>query len=441
MRSLTTFVLHIPSGQVEMEIFGTFSESVGVENIREYEENILKSHQQLVAKRAAVVEQNASLSAQYAYEVKRDFKGALERFQTQLVTARAEEAAMGKEEGRLLTEEEKLIDAVREAKAKTAAAQEVRSAAASVVKKKQVERSTVTASRAAFEKKMSGEAILIERQRAHLHEVLQRAQVDEVALPAISMDEEEESLGAAKRSGRGGSSSSSGAGDREKKESEANDDDLAWTGSQTDHGSSLSGSVRRKNRKSRDDDSDASESTDARSASRSLVSLVSDSTHFSQQENTTVSRDRRNASKVDLSSMQRHRNMTAKQMTDAEAGLLKSIHALALELESVQPNMHASERYDGVVEKLRECEKELETTREAAGVIGGRFDEVKQERQQLFRECFQHVSESLGVIYRDLTRSSKHPLGGNAYLTLDNTDEPYLGGIRFTAMPPMKRFR
>jgi hypothetical protein len=32
-------------------------------------------------------------------------------------------------------------------------------------------------------------------------------------------------------------------------------------------------------------------------------------------------------------------------------------------------------------------------------------------------------------------------IGGNAYLTLDNTDEPYLSGIRFTAMPPMKRFR
>ena len=45
------------------------------------------------------------------------------------------------------------------------------------------------------------------------------------------------------------------------------------------------------------------------------------------------------------------------------------------------------------------------------------------------------------MIYKDLTRSSKHPLGGNAYLTLDNTEEPYLGGIRFTAMPPMKRFR
>lgn len=69
----------------------------------------------------------------------------------------------------------------------------------------------------------------------------------------------------------------------------------------------------------------------------------------------------------------------------------------------------------------------METSKEAAGAVGTRFEEVKRERQLLFQECYEHVSESLGVIYRDLTRSSKHPLGGNAYLTLDNTDEPYLG--------------
>ena len=55
--------------------------------------------------------------------------------------------------------------------------------------------------------------------------------------------------------------------------------------------------------------------------------------------------------------------------------------------------------------------------------------------------CFEHVAQALDTIYKDLTRSSKHPLGGNAYLTLDNAEEPYLGGVRFTAMPPMKRFR
>ncbi|CAN0316011.1 unnamed protein product, partial [Ectocarpus fasciculatus] len=42
---------------------------------------------------------------------------------------------------------------------------------------------------------------------------------------------------------------------------------------------------------------------------------------------------------------------------------------------------------------------------------------------------------------QDLTRSSKHPLGGNAFLSLDNPEEPYLGGVKFNAMPPMKRFR
>lgn len=36
---------------------------------------------------------------------------------------------------------------------------------------------------------------------------------------------------------------------------------------------------------------------------------------------------------------------------------------------------------------------------------------------------------------------SKHPLGGNAYLSLDDSDEPYKGGVKFNAMPPMKRFR
>lgn len=88
-------------------------------------------------------------------------------------------------------------------------------------------------------------------------------------------------------------------------------------------------------------------------------------------------------------------------------------------------------------------------------------------------DCFQHVSDALSAIYKDLTRSSKHPLGGQvskkqsymhartdgrmaththhasthhhlppqAYLSLDDSEEPYLGGVKYNAMPPMKRFR
>lgn len=34
-----------------------------------------------------------------------------------------------------------------------------------------------------------------------------------------------------------------------------------------------------------------------------------------------------------------------------------------------------------------------------------------------------------------------HPVGGQAYLSLESGDEPFLHGIKFTAMPPTKRFR
>ena len=37
--------------------------------------------------------------------------------------------------------------------------------------------------------------------------------------------------------------------------------------------------------------------------------------------------------------------------------------------------------------------------------------------------------------------SKTFPLGGQAYLSLEDSDEPYLDGVKYHAMPPMKRFR
>ena len=42
---------------------------------------------------------------------------------------------------------------------------------------------------------------------------------------------------------------------------------------------------------------------------------------------------------------------------------------------------------------------------------------------------------------QDLTKSTVHPMGGQAYLSLENSEDPFLHGIKFTAMPPSKRFR
>lgn len=48
---------------------------------------------------------------------------------------------------------------------------------------------------------------------------------------------------------------------------------------------------------------------------------------------------------------------------------------------------------------------------------------------------------SIDFIYKQLTRSAVHPLGGQAFLSLEAEDEPYAGGVNFIAMPPTKRFR
>lgn len=56
-------------------------------------------------------------------------------------------------------------------------------------------------------------------------------------------------------------------------------------------------------------------------------------------------------------------------------------------------------------------------------------------------DAFNHISTHINKIYKQLTQSATHPLGGTAYLSLENEDEPFLYGIKYTAMPPTKRFR
>lgn len=62
-------------------------------------------------------------------------------------------------------------------------------------------------------------------------------------------------------------------------------------------------------------------------------------------------------------------------------------------------------------------------------------------RYELFMQAFDHIAKNIDTIYKQLTKSHTHPIGGTAYLTLENDDEPFLHGIKYTAMPPTKRFR
>ncbi|CAG8591189.1 9826_t:CDS:10 [Paraglomus occultum] len=117
---------------------------------------------------------------------------------------------------------------------------------------------------------------------------------------------------------------------------------------------------------------------------------------------------------------------------ETEQKFLKDIQEKAAEIERVAPNLKAIERLDGVEQRLHETEREFDSARREAKTAKEKFNAIKQKR---------HIAERIDQIYKDLTKSRNFPLGGTAYLSLEDTEEPYLDGVKYHAMPPMKRFR
>ncbi|KAF3897742.1 Subunit of the multiprotein cohesin complex [Trichophyton interdigitale] len=121
--------------------------------------------------------------------------------------------------------------------------------------------------------------------------------------------------------------------------------------------------------------------------------------------------------------------------------LQERVRSLNNELDKMAPNMRAIERLEGVESKLRTIEKDFEDSRKRARKAKDDFEEVMQRRSELFNKAFTHISEQIEPIYRDLTRTESYPMGGKAYLDIEDSEEPYLDGIKYHAMPPLKRFR
>ena len=76
--------------------------------------------------------------------------------------------------------------------------------------------------------------------------------------------------------------------------------------------------------------------------------------------------------------------------------------------------MRVNERLDGVTDRFKTTEKEFEDSRKRAKRARDDFNEVKAQRSELFNKAFSHISEQIGPIYKELTKSSTLPMGGQA---------------------------
>ena len=167
------------------------------------------------------------------------------------------------------------------------------------------------------------------------------------------------------------------------------------------------------------------------------------STHFSQRDDVKVIKDRKDAGRVDFEQLDRK---LRKRLSDRDEKKLRKefedqINKLAAQIEGMSPNLRASDQFDTCTDRVKESDNEFADAKAKSRDATTAFNKIKTARAKKFNDAFNHIDEALKTIYTDMTKSSKHPLGGNAYLSLDDSEEPFKGGVKFNAMPPMKRFR
>lgn len=65
------------------------------------------------------------------------------------------------------------------------------------------------------------------------------------------------------------------------------------------------------------------------------------------------------------------------------------------------------------------------------------FTAAQDARYAMFMKTFKPVTDNIDAIYKQLTVSSTHPLGGTAYLSTENADEPYINPTKCAVPLPI----
>uniref|UniRef100_A0A8D3DR48 Structural maintenance of chromosomes protein n=1 Tax=Scophthalmus maximus TaxID=52904 RepID=A0A8D3DR48_SCOMX len=100
------------------------------------------------------------------------------------------------------------------------------------------------------------------------------------------------------------------------------------------------------------------------------------------------------------------------------------------------PNLKALAKMREVNNKLQGVTEAFEASTRVARKCSQEFEHVKARRSHLFSQCFEHVSVVIDQIYKRICRNNS----AQATLSADNPDDPYLGGINYNCVAPGKRF-
>ncbi|XP_009766461.1 structural maintenance of chromosomes protein 1 [Nicotiana tabacum] len=326
-------------------IYKKFSESVGVKNIREYEENQLKAVQQMAEERLNLHNQQSKLKSQLEYEQKRDMNSRIVKLESTLGNFRKQ---LEEIEGKQVAQKSAMEKATEEIEGYNEEVSDLRSKAEVCEKHLQDWQKKISAETTSISKhnrQIRSKEAQIEQLNSRKQEILDTCELEQIPLPTIS---------------------------------------------------------------------------DPMDTGESMPGPVFDFSNLSK----TYQQKRKPAEREKL-----------------EVEFTQKMAALTSEIERTAPNLKALDQYKDLLKKEEDVTKEFEVAKNEEKKVADEYNRVKEARYELFMKAFNHISGNIDKIYKQLTKSNTHPLGGTAYLNLDNEDEPFLHGIKFTAMPPTKRFR
>lgn len=367
---------------IEDEVYANFSKSVGVKNIREYEENNLATLQRGAEERAKFAQQKAKLTEQLNYERSRDVAGPRAKAESDIsrhredLTRLSSEAEKAKAEADTARKETEGLE-----NDATAAKEEMRAVEAEINELRSRNKGANT-DEAKLQRVVSNKSSQVEALRETRADIIAAARMERLKLPRADDDEEDEDILALPAP-----VPTLGDGNEEEaEEAEAMEVDAETTGGW-------------------------------RAAA------------FRVKLNYEDLPDRlKNAPRP-----------SDRERLDHE--LRDATDEKAADLARLEPNMKAIEQYEGLKEKEAEHVEALDESRKKTKDAADAFERIMHERESTFMAAFEHIQGAIDRVYKELTSSNIHPMGGTAYLNLEDSQEPYNSGVRFSAMPPTKRFR
>ncbi|KAK5808285.1 condensin complex subunit SMC1 [Linnemannia elongata] len=421
--------------QIEDEVFASLCRKVGVSNIREYEEQKLKRSQELSEKRAKFETLLSKMRNQLSFETTQmnETKERLTRLETMLTTEMATLDKYGGERDEVQNKQTAIRLSVETLKQGLLSAQETLQARSDEVN--QIKKAVIRVQKQidSLQKDISVKESLVEKLDSERSSIFRRCRLEQIELPMEKGSLDDVSLDDVEGL----------------RPSAANENDMDVD---TDSGLPTSSSHSRRSQewKITVDFTDLDEEqrqvlpSSSSSSSQGTGTAGLDLHRLTLSQSQSGSQHPPSSSQVGSSSQtehQLHPQAEAGTMEQMENEFLDRLRQLSEEIDRLAPNMKAIERLDGVEARLKQTDKEFNVARKSARTIKEQFGAVKQERYDRFQKAFTHISEKIDEIYKSLTRSTAFPMGGTAYLSLEDTEEPYLDGIRYHAMPPLKRFR